>query len=156
MKKIFFSLFTLLMFTNPTFACPSTNSSIEVCDVWTRPKTQSSTAGGVFLTLKNTDKKEAFLISASTPIAARVELHDHIMENDVMKMREVPSIAIPAGGTVKLQPGGLHVMFFGVKQALKPGDTFPLTLNFKNTKSITVQVSVMKISHDPNKHHHCH
>ena len=92
-KKIALIILSLLISFN-LYAEIYHNDTVEISDVWTRPKTKSSTAGGVFLTLKNIGTQDETLISASSPIAARVELHDHIMENDIMKMREVEAIKV--------------------------------------------------------------
>ena len=84
------------------------------------------------------------LISAAAPISAKTELHTHINDNGVMRMRKIPAIDLPAGETVTLKPGGLHVMFMGLKAPLQEGGSFPLTLTFEKAGTVTVQVSVKK------------
>ena len=70
-------------------------------------------------------------VSVSTPVAGLVELHTHVMEGEAMKMVEVEHMAIPAGEKVLLQPGGLHLMIFDLKGALKQGTSFEATLVFE-------------------------
>lgn len=83
--------------------------------------------GGIFLTIKNDG--EAFKITAAkADVAERVELHTHIHENGVMKMREVEAFDVPAGGDLTLEPHGHHVMLFGLKSPLVEGEVFSLTL----------------------------
>jgi copper(I)-binding protein len=65
------------------------------------------------------------------------------MEGNVMRMREVPAIEIPAGQTIELKPGGLHVMFIGLTQTLNVGATFPLTLRFEKAGEVKVEMKVM-------------
>ena len=81
---------------------------------------------GAFMQLKSaTDAK---LIEARSPVAGVVEIHEMTMENNVMRMRAVPSVALPAGRTVELKPGGYHVMMMDLKQQMKDGDVVPVTL----------------------------
>ena len=81
-------------------------------------------------------------MSASTPVANKAELHTHIKDGDVMKMREVQSIEIGPHSKVMLKPGGLHVMLMGLKEPLVKGSHFPLTLVFEKAGKMTVDVSV--------------
>ncbi|UOP04120.1 copper chaperone PCu(A)C [Conchiformibius kuhniae] len=124
---------------------------------YARPTVAGQKQGGAFLTLRNPDAQPKTLVSAHTDIAARTELHTHVHENGVMKMREVKGgITIPAKGSVELKPGGLHIMFFDLKQPLEAGKTFPLTLKYDNGSSETVTVNV-KTMRGTRKHgHHRH
>lgn len=111
---------------------------------------------GAFVTLNNTGSKDNVLLQASVPsdIAQTVELHTHVNDNGVMRMREVKDgIVIKAGSTVELKPGSFHVMLFGLKKDLTPGQTFPLTLKFKNGDSQTVQTTVRDMSKTAGKPH---
>ena len=82
------------------------------------------------------------VVSASSPVAERVELHETIRDGDVMRMREVEAIELPAGQTVELKPGGLHLMLMGLKAPLKAGETVPVTLKFEKAGDVTVQLNV--------------
>ncbi|MBI0534297.1 copper chaperone PCu(A)C [Roseomonas sp. KE2513] len=98
--------------------------------------------GGAFLTLRNTGTAADRLVSASSPLARTTEIHETVREGDVMRMRPVTGIEIPAGGSVTLRPGGSHVMMTGLSQALRAGSTVPLTLNFERAGAVQVQVAV--------------
>ena len=82
------------------------------------------------------------LLSASSPIADTVELHGSTNDAGVMRMRPVPSLALPSGQSVELKPGGLHLMMMGLKRPLTPGSSFPLTLTFEHSPPITAMVTV--------------
>lgn len=100
--------------------------------------------GGVFLTLKNSGGTADKLLKAASPVATNVELHTHIKDGDAMRMRAVENIPVPANGQTALEPGGYHIMLIGLKQALKEGGSFPLTLTFEKAGSVTVSVPVQK------------
>lgn len=100
--------------------------------------------GGAFMLLKNSGKADDKLVKAASPVAEHVELHEHVMEGNAMRMRPVDGVPLPAGGTAELQPGGYHVMLIGLKHPLKEGDHFPLTLTFEKAGTVTIQVPVLK------------
>ena len=107
--------------------------------------------GGAFMTITNAGADDR-LLSISAANAASVELHTMKMEGDVMRMREVDAIALPAGQTVKLQAGGYHVMLMGLKAPLKAGDRFPATLKFEKAGELKVEINVEAASGAPMKH----
>ena len=135
---------------------------ITVDNVWGRFSAPGMSMSGVFMDVSNQSKQADVLVGGSTAVAEKVELHNHINDNGVMRMREVPGgIAVAAGETVKLQPGGLHVMLMGLKKPLKVGDTFALTLKFKQAKPQTVTVTVQTGADKmpaamPHQHKHGH
>jgi copper(I)-binding protein len=94
------------------------------------------------MTLKNNGSAPDRLISATSPAARVVELHTHIREGDVMRMRPVADIPIPPGQTVHLRPGGLHIMLIGLTEPLRQGATVPLTLRFERAGEVQVTLSV--------------
>lgn len=98
--------------------------------------------GAGYLKLENAGKNADRLLSASADVSKTVELHSMSMDGDVMRMREVGSIDLPADRAVELKPGGLHIMFIGLKAPLKVGDTFPLKLRFEKAGETTVTVNV--------------
>ena len=97
--------------------------------------------GGGFLKLVNGGDADR-LVSASAEVSKSVELHEMKMEGDVMRMRQVDGIALQAGQTVELKPGGYHLMFVGLKAPLKAGDSFPMKLKFEKAGEVTVDVKV--------------
>lgn len=112
----------------------------KVEGAWVRPIVAGQSGGGGYLTV--TSPSGDRLLGGSTPAAERLELHSMAMDDGVMRMREVPAIDLPAGETVNLAPGGLHLMLIHPKQALNAGDTVPLTLRFEKAGEVTVQAKV--------------
>ena len=102
---------------------------VDVKDPWIRAPAPGQKVAGAYMGLVS--RTNQYLVSISSPVAARVELHSTTMEEGVMKMRPVGRIELPAGKPVKLAPGGLHVMLIDLKQPLKPGDKVPLTLTLQ-------------------------
>jgi copper(I)-binding protein len=96
--------------------------------------------GGGFLSLTSSGGDR--LIGGSTPLAQRFELHTMAMKGDVMEMRQIDAIELPAGKTVELKPGGLHVMFIGLKQPLALGTKVPVTLRFEKAGEVKVEFEV--------------
>jgi len=108
--------------------------TVEVKDAWVRTSVPGQKATGAFMKL--TSKEGAKLVGAASPVAGVVEVHEMKMEGDVMKMRAVPALDLPAGKTVELKPGGYHVMLLDLKTALKKDSTVPLTLVFKDARGV--------------------
>lgn len=99
-------------------------------------------AGGAYLSIRNAGTAGDKLVSASADVSKTVELHEMKMEGDVMRMREVSAVEVPAGKAVELKPGGLHIMLMGLKAPLKQGEKFPLKLKFEKAGEVTVTVNV--------------
>lgn len=97
-----------------------------VKDPWVRGTVAGQKATGVFGQIVSTSGGK--LVSASSPVAGVAEIHEMAMEGNVMKMRAVPALDLPAGKAVELKPGGYHLMLMGLKNELKAGDTVPVTL----------------------------
>lgn len=121
-----------------------TRPAIAVIAPWARATAPQAVAGGIFMTLTNTGTVDDRLVTAASPAAARVELHTHEMENGIMRMHPVEGgIAVPAGGTVELKPGGLHVMLIGLTGPLAEGGRVPLTLGFAQAGEVPVEAEVL-------------
>lgn len=118
---------------------------------WARGTVAPQTVTGAFMSLKSPDA--ARLVSASTPVAGRVEIHEMKMVKDVMQMREMPGLDLPAGQTVTLKPGGYHLMLMDLKQPLKDGESVPLTLKVeragKPAELLQLQVPVKALGGKP-------
>lgn len=101
-------------------------------------------ATGAFMVIRNTSPVDIKLVKAENPASAVTELHTHINEGGVMKMRPVPAVEIKSKGAAVLQPGGLHVMMINLKAPLKEGDVVPITLGFDDGSSKKVDAVVQK------------
>lgn len=92
------------------------------------------------------------LISAATPAAKAVELHTTVKTGDVMQMKRIDAVEIPAGGTAELAPGGAHVMLLGVTERLKDGAQIPLTLTFEMAGEVHLMIPIRKVTHGGHTH----
>jgi len=117
------------------------HGTLTIGHPYARPTAPAQPTGGGYLKLINNGADDR-LVSARTPVAASVEMHTMRLEGDVMRMREIGSIEVPAGKTVELKPGGLHLMLTGLKAPLIAGQTFPMTLKFEKAGEVEVTVNV--------------
>jgi copper(I)-binding protein len=118
--------------------------ALEIRNPQARATAPSQPTGGGYFAIVNTGREADRLVGASAPtVADRVELHRMQMEGDVMRMREVGTIDVPAGQTVELRPGGLHLMLMGLKKPLVAGQAFPVTLRFEKAGAVEVQMQVV-------------
>jgi copper(I)-binding protein len=101
-------------------------AQITVTDPWIRATVPQQRATGAFMVLKSA--ADVRIVEARSPVAGIVEIHEMKMEGDVMKMRPIPALDVPAGRAVELKPGGYHVMLMDLKGQIKPDDKVPLTL----------------------------
>jgi copper(I)-binding protein len=115
-------------------------AQVTVKDPWVRATVSQQKATGAFMQI--TSAQDARLVDASSPLAGVVEVHEMTMEKDVMRMRAVKGLDLPAGKSVELKPGGYHVMLMDLKQQMKEGDTVPVTLvvEGKDNKRTKVEV----------------
>ena len=107
-------------------------AAVKVEGAWARASVQGQKATGAFMRL--TAKDSARLVRAESPAAGLAEVHEMKMEGDIMKMRAVPALDLPAGKTVELKPGGYHVMLLDLKAPLAKGSAVPLTLVFQDAQ----------------------
>ena len=123
-------------------ASTSTFAQTAVKDGWVRGTMPQQKATGAFMTL--TSPQGGKLVAAASPVAGVVEIHEMAMEGNVMKMRSVPALALPAGQPVELKPGGFHVMLLDLKKPLPAGDSVPLTLTVQSAdgKTETLQLTL--------------
>jgi hypothetical protein len=118
-------------------------SQVTVTQPWVRATVAQQKATGAFMTL--TSAKDVRLVGASSPAAGAVEVHEMKMVGDVMKMRHVPALPLPAGQAVALTPGGYHLMLLDVKQQFKDGDKVPLTLELEDAQKVRSKLEVQAI-----------
>jgi copper(I)-binding protein len=134
--------------------------SIQAVDVWARPAMTMKASpepsgegmgmgqpmpgtGGVFMLLKNEGSEPDRLVGGQTDVAEVVEIHETVMEGEVMKMQMLPDgLEVPDRGEVLLKPGSYHIMLIGIKRDLVVGDTFSLDLQFEKSGTITVEPKV--------------
>lgn len=129
----------------PASAHEAANAGVTVAHPWARATPGGVTNGAAYLEIKAADGVVDRLISASSPIAGRVEIHTHIQDGDVMRMRRVDTLAVKPGGAVVLKPHGDHVMLMDLKAPLKEGDLIKLTLTFEKAGPLEIEATVEPI-----------
>jgi hypothetical protein len=122
----------------PAFAQPA---RIEVTAPWTRAAGAGATGVG-YMTLRNADAAADRIVGARSPAARTVELHTHIRDGDIMRMRPVPAIDLPPGQEVRLAPSGFHLMLIGLAAPLRQGEKVPVTLVLERGGEIPVELTV--------------
>jgi copper(I)-binding protein len=142
-KSTLQALRSLLTAASLSLACGVVlaQAAIKVESPWARPTVQGQTGGGGFLRIVGGAANDK-LLSASADVAGRVELHTMTMDGNIMRMRQVDAIEVPAGKAVDLKPGGLHLMFMDLKAPLTTGSSFALTLRFEKAGAMKVDVKV--------------
>lgn len=136
-KRAFYSMLTLLL-ASPALA------KVEAIDGYVRLLPPGAPNTAAFMVLKNDGDKPVTLTTVSSPGAARAELHTHLHENGVMRMRQVDGIQIPARGEVALKPGSFHVMLFEVRE-LAQATPFPLTLTLDDGQTLSLSLPVKPV-----------
>jgi copper(I)-binding protein len=126
--------------------------AIKVVTPFASATMPGANVGAAYMQVSNTGRSPVVLMSATSPVAAKVEFHTMTMDGNIMRMREITGgIPIPPGGTVNFVPGGMHIMLMGLTQQLAPGASIPLTLTFNGAPQVTLQVPVQAKS---GGHHH--
>jgi periplasmic copper chaperone A len=116
--------------------------SMQVSNPFARATPPGAKVAGAFMTIKNQGTQTDRLISASSPVAGLVEIHEMTMDGGMMKMRAIKGIEVKPGTTAELKPGGYHVMLEDLKQPLKQGEKFPVKLTFEKAGAVEVMVNV--------------
>lgn len=116
-------------------------AQVSVKEPWIRATVPQQKATGAFMQLSTVQATR--LVEASSPVAGAVEIHEMKMENNIMKMRQVNGVDVPAGKSVDLKPGGYHVMLLDLKEQMKEGASVPVTLVFegRDRKRETVEIN---------------
>jgi periplasmic copper chaperone A len=135
------ALFLLALLATPALA----QVEIEIENPWTRATPPGAKTAAGYMTIRNKSSSPERLISAASPLAARVEPHVHLHDGDVMRMRPVEGYALPAKGSLELKPGGAHLMFVDIKRPFKQGEKIPLTLRFQRAGEKKVVLDVRRI-----------
>jgi copper(I)-binding protein len=117
-----------------------------ISNIWARVTPQASKTGAAFFIIKNKSKTDDTLVDVSSKIAKRTEIHKTSMKDNIMKMRHVGKIVVPAGGVAELKPNSFHIMFMGLHSPIKHEDIFPLTLTFKTAGAVKIMVKASKLA----------
>ncbi len=136
-----------LLFSAGVLAGAADNVSVQ--DPYVRLAPPNAAATAAFMVIRNTGDKDVKVVKADNPVSKATELHTHLNEGGVMKMRPVQAIEIKAKGEAVLKPGGLHVMMIDLKAPMKEGDSVPITLTFDDGSSKQVDAKVVRATAVP-------
>jgi len=131
-----------LMLSSAVHAQAVKVDAVSISDAYTRATVPGQKVAGGFLKIQNKGNTSDQLVSASSPSAGEVQLHEMAMEGNVMKMRQVKDIVVPANGSVELKPGGYHLMFLDLKGPFVAGETIPVKLKFSKSGDVEVKLPV--------------
>jgi periplasmic copper chaperone A len=147
-------VFTAILFLNVLLGQQSIAQDIMIMSLTAAPSLTSQTqTGAVYLSIMNMGKDSDQLIGISTPAAQSAMLHKSKDENGVMKMEMLDQLEIPAGATIDILPGHMHIMLMGLKAPLKVGDRVPLELEFKRSGKVSADAIVGKVDDMTNMKH---
>jgi len=131
----------------PALAADYTAGSLKISAPWARATPKGAQVGGGYMTITNNGSTPDRLISGASGISSSFEVHEMSMDGGVMKMRMLKDgLEIKPGETVTLKPGGYHIMFMGLKDQLKQGDTFKSTLEFAKAGKVDVEFNIEGIA----------
>jgi copper(I)-binding protein len=134
-------LFVFLSF----FFAFSSHAQIQVEKPWARATAPGAKVAGGYMVMRNNGAAPDRLVAASSPAAAKVELHVHINDNGVMRMREARGYDVPAKAALELKPGGAHLMFLDIKRPFKEGEKVPVKLKFEKAGEVSAEFHVGRL-----------
>jgi len=124
------------------FAACSANAQMQIDKPWARATVPGASVAGGYMVIRNQGSSGDRLVGVSSPASAKVEMHVHINDNGVMKMREVRGYDVPAKGAFELKPGGAHLMFMDLKRPFKEGDKVQMKLTFEKAGELNAEFQV--------------
>jgi copper(I)-binding protein len=126
-------------------------AAVTVSEPWVKPTAPGQKVAGAYLQIVSTE--DARLIGGSASVAETVELHEMSMQGDIMKMRRLDAIELPAGKQVELKPGGYHIMLFGIVRQIKEGDVVPIKLIITNKAGDQEQLQLKAVAKSTTHEH---
>lgn len=141
LRTVLITTAALAVMTSGAMAQSAKVGQVSIEAPWARVTLQSRPAAA-YMKIRNMGDAADSIVSASTPLAERVEMHTHTMTDGVMRMRQVDAIALPAKAHTELKPGGLHLMVFGLKRQIKKGEMIPIRLKLKHAGEVEVKAMV--------------
>lgn len=141
-RRILLALGASVILGAAAIAGTYTHGGLQISQPWSRATAAGMPMGVAYFTITNRGGKADALIAASTPAAARVEIHHTTLVDGMARMRPLGEVPIPAGETVKIEPGGIHLMLVDLKAPLVAGKPVPLTLEFRVAGRVTVELAV--------------
>ena len=127
--------------------------AVEITDAWMRALPPGQPTAAAYLTLNNPGDTPVRVVAVSAEFAERAEIHESRQVDGMWRMRRLEALEVPAGGQVALEPGGAHLMLFGLRQAVRPGDNLNATLELENGDTLAVTITVESPGGAPHHNH---
>lgn len=140
-----------LLFCNSAFA-----DEISISEQYARETIPGTTISSAYMSIKNSMDKDVALVSITSTVSSRIELHEHLMTNGMMQMQQVESIIVKANDKTVLQPHGYHVMIFNLDEPLVAGTEIDMALKFDNDQTVNIKLPVQGLKKKTNSHSHKH
>ena len=125
--------------------CGAAFAQVQIDNAWSRATAPGAKIAAGYMVIRNDSAQPDRLVGASSPLAARVEMHVHIKDGDIVRMREVKGYDVPAKASFELKPGGAHLMFIEIKRPFKEGEKIPTTLRFQRAGEVKVDFNVGRL-----------
>lgn len=136
-------------------AATAVQAQVEIEQPWARATAPGAQVAGGYMTIRNKSKASDRLIAASSTAAASVEMHVHVKEGEVIKMRQLSAYDVPANGSFELKPGGAHLMFLRIVRPFKEGEKIPVKLRFERAGDVSIEFHVGRLGDSkPPAHRH--
>ncbi len=151
MKKVMFSLLMFLAFAPFSYA----EGDIVVRDAWVREVPPGASVSAAYMTIENKGSQVDKLTALSSDAAENVEIHmSNVDENGIAKMERIKTLELPAGESLELKPGGMHVMLIGLKESLIGIESVTMNLSFEKAGDMLIKVPVKSMKSSGEVHHH--
>lgn len=141
--KLMLSTLLAVSFAGGVFT--ATAADVEISNGWVKESIPGSENGAGYFTITNVGTETATIVGATTLASRAIEVHQHILRDGMMRMKRVPELAIAPNETIVFQPGGYHLMLFGVKNSFRIGDSVEFTLKFSDGDEVGFQAQVKSI-----------
>ena len=144
-------LLVTLLFAQILLLAPA--RALEAVDGWMRALPPGQPTAAAYLTLRNPAAESVRVVSARADFARTLEIHESRQVDGMWRMRRLDGLEVPAGGSVSLEPGGAHLMIFGINQAIRPGDRLGVTLELESGETLPVTIAVESPGGGPHDKH---
>jgi len=142
-KAMVYAAAAAVLCSGTAFAHHYEKGDLFIQHPWSRATPKSAEVGGGYMKIKNNGASDDALLTVTSPVADRIEIHEMSMDNNVMKMREIKGpLNIPAHKEVDFSPNGLHIMFIKIKTPFVRGESFPATLHFQKAGDVDVKFAI--------------
>ena len=144
----------LILFLLLFLSCSTDSTgSIEISDAWIREVPPNSEITALYFEIKNSTGAEDWIVSIDSAVSEKVEIHNTVIDNNgSAKMVKLDEVKLPSGGSIKLEPAGMHVMLIGLNQKIRAGEEYKINFNFKNSGNKTVTARVKSLEESMNGH----